>query len=108
LGHHRRPTLGRAPLGLNAELSADDQREVELLWQQHQPLNALVVEISPYLRMLAKRPWPLLPLRESEYRWKDDLPPDLLDITGYRELMEAAIEHGNDAALSMRRELTKR
>jgi hypothetical protein len=66
------------------------------LREQHTPFGGLVMAFTPYVRMFGSdRAIPSLPLRESlETERREGIPDAVLDARGYRELLEAAVEHG--------------
>ena len=66
------------------------------LREQHVHFGVLVMEFTPYVRAFGPdRPIPSLPLRDNmEIERQQGIPDTVLDARGYRELLDAAVEHG--------------
>jgi hypothetical protein len=74
------------------------------LKEKHDLFGIVMQSLGPYTRILSKGPIPNLPLRS---RLKPDpalstIPDQILDETGYRELLEASIAHGEAALAEFR------
>jgi restriction system protein len=84
------------------ELTEDDQKAFVALKEKHDALGYLAMQMSVYPRIVRKAPFPQLPLR-AHYADKPEflaeLPAELLDIAGYRELYDALTRH-SDAAIA--------
>jgi restriction system protein len=90
-----------------AELSGPQQQRFDEAWATYQPLNAVVMEFSPYLRAFSERPFPSLPLRISKPALNPGLSRAALDATGYRELLYLLIGEGRRATDHLRSLLGK-
>jgi restriction system protein len=80
----------------------EDQRQYMALKERHDLFGVIAQSLGPYTRMLRpNEPLPKLPLRGNLLPdpLLESVPNDVLDATAYRELLDAAILHG-EAAIS--------
>jgi len=82
----------------------EDKSKYLSLKEKHDLFGIVMQSLGPYTRILRKGPIPTLPLRS---RLKPDpaldtIPDHILDETGYRQLLEASIAHGEAALAEFR------
>lgn len=86
------------------KMSDEDQSAYFLLKQKYDSFAWLMQSLGPYSRLDQKEPIPPLPLRaqHKEYAGAGPIPDHILDETGYRELLESALDYGEAALAEFR------
>lgn len=85
------------------KLTPDDQAAYMGAHERYSPLGLLAMSMSRWARILDDRELPVLPLRRTrEGGGIDRLPDDVLDASGYRELLGAMLQHGRIAIAEFR------
>lgn len=86
------------------KMSEEDKRNYFSLKKKHDMFGIVMQSLGPYTRILHKGPIPSLPLRSRLEPTPDlnTIPDHILDETGYRELLEASIAHGEAALAEFR------
>jgi restriction system protein len=80
------------------ELPEEEQLAFLALKKKYDSFGWLAMSLSMYFRMLHHQPWPELPLRDHVNKAEfTDAPQEVLDATGYRELLESAVDYGEKA-----------
>lgn len=81
------------------EIPDEDVAIVKELREKYLPLSMLAMSFSTYMSMINKREFPELPFREKfnqKYGKDAWLPDEVLDATGYRELLEFMLKYGSE------------
>ena len=76
-----------------------DVEIVKTLRDKYLPLCVLAMGFSTYMGMINKREFPELPIRgrfNDRYKEGAWLPDEVLDATGYRELLNSMVKHGTE------------
>lgn len=81
------------------EITDEDVEVVKTLRNKYLPICEIAMGYSTYMRMLNEREFPDLPIRgRFNERYKEEawLPDEVLDATGYRELLDSMLKYGRE------------
>jgi restriction system protein len=89
---------GLVPSAWLESLTCAQQQSYQYLLKKHAALGWLVQSLGPYTRKLRKEPMPKLPLRDDMAPDEaESIPPEILDATAYRELLNSCVVHSQRA-----------